>query len=587
MNKKMSFLKFCRRSLTALPVFLLFFACDKILPPSGNGVDIPVKVRAVSIAGGAQNEIVRAGGEKRIVGEPIIQNLGDGMLAEITVEEDLSALRDNKLLENDAKFRIIALNEGTSTIYSWADYTAASSGTLNPVAGNLHVVSDVEYDFVCYSFNTSSTLAGTLTEGGTLGSIAVTNANDFLYEKLTGKKLDATENTLSFTLGQQLAKVNLTFTVDYSDWKITKVNSSPTIRSATISPTAFTHAGTGSLSGNSVDLSFTGLPATPNATTANSEYLRIAPAEASTLTLTIPQGAVTLSGAALTVASHPTIQRTVTITKALEKGKIYTLTVKLKEPTESKKFAGSNIYWNGNELTFDAHGSNDNTKYQGVYFKWGSLIGISPAQTSGSNEFSSGTAANQTSGTTIYLKVNGDWVKTNVAYATSKGWISGSDWSDIPYQDDEKINTTNLDAHSLLVNPDFEHYKGDICNYINPAYRMLTRNELKALGIGDSGNGVYTGFTSSLITNQTADGKTALDQFGTFTGISGTTYYLPASGYRRGSSGALYYVGYSGDYWSGSASGGSRAYSLGFDSSAGMSSTTRDHGLPVRCVLQE
>jgi hypothetical protein len=32
---KMSFSRFCRRSLAALPVFLLFAACDKLLPPAG------------------------------------------------------------------------------------------------------------------------------------------------------------------------------------------------------------------------------------------------------------------------------------------------------------------------------------------------------------------------------------------------------------------------------------------------------------------------------------------------------------------------------------------------------------------------
>jgi hypothetical protein len=61
----------------------LFSSCDKIVSPSGYGELVQVKIRAVSIAGGAQNKTVtRAGGsEKKIVGEPIIQDMGNGMLA--------------------------------------------------------------------------------------------------------------------------------------------------------------------------------------------------------------------------------------------------------------------------------------------------------------------------------------------------------------------------------------------------------------------------------------------------------------------------------------------------------------------------
>jgi uncharacterized protein (TIGR02145 family) len=264
-------------------------------------------------------------------------------------------------------------------------------------------------------------------------------------------------------------------------------------------------------------------------------------------------------------------------------------------------------------LTFEPHnGTNTNyAKYQGVYFKWGSLIGISPAQTSGSRNFSSGTATGGVpgsatiDGTPIYMKdPSGNWVKTNVAYATATNqkwldwWSAVPDnttdtaaWNAIPYQNNTSINTNNKDAYSLLANPDFNAYKGDICNYINPAYRMPTQAELAALGSGSSNtNGPYYGFTSSAITNQTADGKTAFTStYGTFTGISGTTYYLPASGYRDSSHGSLYDVGDYGFYWSGSAYGSGSAYELLFSSSDAYAgyATSKSVGQPVRCVLQE
>jgi hypothetical protein len=248
--------------------------------------------------------------------------------------------------------------------------------------------------------------------------------------------------------------------------------------------------------------------------------------------------------------------------------------------------AGSNIYWDGSNLPFDKNDGTGNTKYQGVFFKWGSLIGVSPAKTGGGNDFSSGTIANegQNDGTPIYLKVNGVWKKTNVAYAVDQGWISGSGWSAIPYS---SVSTpAGADAHTLLYNPDFEHHKGDVCNYIDPAYRMPTLTELKVF-YSSSG---YSGFSSSSITNQTADGKTAFSiSYGTFTGISGTTYYLPASGYRGYSSGTLLNVGRNGHFWSGSAlSGGNDACSLYFySSSACTDSNHRRYGFSVRCVKIE
>jgi hypothetical protein len=126
MIKKMNFFRFFRRSLTALPVFLLFSACNKLPPPSGTGKLVQVKIRAVSIAGGAQNEIVRASGgeQKRIVGGSIVQDLGNGMLAEITVEEDVSALRTgDTLLTNGAKFRVIVPDEGDHYFVAGHSYT--------------------------------------------------------------------------------------------------------------------------------------------------------------------------------------------------------------------------------------------------------------------------------------------------------------------------------------------------------------------------------------------------------------------------------------------------------------------------------
>jgi uncharacterized protein (TIGR02145 family) len=585
-DQKMNFFRFYRQGLTALSVFLLFAACDKLLPPSGNAVDIPVTIRAVSIAGGAQNQTVtRASGEKRITGQPVTQDLGGGMLAEITVEEDLSALRAGaeRKLTTGAKLRIIALNKGTSAIYSWADYTATSSGEFSRVNGNLHVVENTQYDFVCYSFNTSDNLAGTLTEGGTLSSITVYGTRDFLYKKWTAS-LSTTNNTLSFTLEQQLAKVKLVLNGNGKT-----IKSVGSIKISPVStPTTFNFSTTNALSGTTAGAqSFTGWGSTSGTTRQDS--LRLLPTSDKPTLSWDKDAIITSDGLKLPANS-------ISFSDKLVAGANYTVRITLKPLAWSTKFAGSNIYWNGSKLTFDEHGSNSNTKYQGVYFKWGSLIGVSPV----GSTFSSGTAADGNpsgstiNGTPIYMKnPSGVWVKTNVAYATAQGWFgsgavsdkTGEDaWSPIPAGPYGEGEYTLLTNHS-----DFAGYRGDICNYINPAYRMPTSDELKALGTGSTTtNGNYTWTGSGGVTSTDATGKQVFtNHYGTFR-KTGANYILPASGYRHLNYGALDYVGNYGYYWSGSAYNSSIVYYLEFGSSnASTYGTSRDYGFSVRCVLQE
>jgi uncharacterized protein (TIGR02145 family) len=143
----------------------------------------------------------------------------------------------------------------------------------------------------------------------------------------------------------------------------------------------------------------------------------------------------------------------------------------------------------------------------------------------------------------------------------------------------------------LLANPDFAAYKGDICNYINPAYRMPTATELGNLSYG-------THMTSTSTFNvpagdDNAAGKYIFDKisnetiYGAFTTSDPDgSYVLPASGFRDNSYGSLYRVGNYGYYWSGSAYSSSNAFELYFRSSnAGAGdNASRSNGQPVRCV---
>jgi uncharacterized protein (TIGR02145 family) len=590
MDRKMRVFRFCWRSLAALSVFLLLAACNHWggLSPEAqkdSGKLVPVRIGAISIAGGAENKtITRAGdSEQRIVGEPIVQDLGGGVFAEIAVEEDVSALRAGDTpLADKVKFRVIAVNSSDNKVYSYADYEVNEAGqTMDRTSDeDLHVLDGGSYYFVCISHN-NTTLPDPPSVGDDLSTtpISVTaGSNDLLYQATEIKSISGSLNLDFKELTHQLAKVKLK--LDGNGKTITAVaDNSISLDAPTSEDFNLAEGGSSNGVGSVV---FTGWPGMINAVTAttNNEF-RFFPRATGDFMLTIQAGAFT-AGSAL-----PTVARATFISAGkFQKGGIYTLSVKRKDLVAlSTSFAGSNIYWDDDKLTFDEHGTTSHQYYQGVYFKWGSLIGVSPV----GETFSSGTVADQTSGTPIYMKVreNGAWIwkKTNVAYAISKNWFSGSDWDAIPSGSTAEPYGTS--AYTVLtLHSDFAGYLGDICNYIDPAYRMPTRDELVALY---SSSGYTSHITSDGTTSSNATGQQAFDQYyGAFTG-TGTSYTLPASGYRDHSSGTLNSVGYSGLYWSDSANNSSGVYYLYFDGGSADADydASRGYGFSVRCVLQE
>jgi hypothetical protein len=147
-------------------------------------------------------------------------------------------------------------------------------------------------------------------------------------------------------------------------------------------------------------------------------------------------------------------------TELLE-GHSYTLTVDLKD-TELI-IAGSNIYWDGTKLTFDGPGASENMQLkQGLFFKWGSLVGISPALTNGSDAYSVDTPVY----TPEYNSGSPSW-NTTTTYAA---------WNDIPYVDDNYPVSPAVNAdrteHYLTDNArntaaQWNAKKGDICRYLS------------------------------------------------------------------------------------------------------------------------
>jgi hypothetical protein len=576
MIKKMNFIRFCRRSLTALPVFLVFSSCDKILSPSGTGELVQVKIRAVSIAGGAKNETVtRASGASRMVGEPVIQDLGGGMFAEIAVEEDVSALRDGEgtTLANSALYRVIVLN-------SDGNYVAHKDFTMGAEPGEI-ALQEGSYSFICFSFNTSAKLPDAGNGAGSDFTFAATTASEIYWQKQSVTL--PLEADVSFLLKPQFVKVKLKLDAGWNRTITTIDNAKPISLDAPTSGSF--NLATGNFTGSG-SFSFSGWSSTGERRVTSGEFTFL-PKATGTYALSFAAGALTKSGVPWTSAAWTSYF----VNSKFAAGGSYTIVARLNQRT-SYKFAGSNIYWDGSKLTFDLYGSNDNTKYQGVFFKWGSLIGVSPAEADDS-PFSSGTAANEgkNDGTPIYMKDPfGNWVKTNVAYATSQGWFGngavsneeGYDvWKLIPYG--SSVEPYDMDAYTLLtLYSDFAGYRGDICNYIDPAYRMPTGAELRDLGKPTSG-------ATSSTTSDDPTGKYVFNSnnFCTFT-IGDVTLTLPASGYRFNGTGKLDAVGDGGYYNSGTADDALSAYYLFFKTDTGYTYTAiRAYGHAVRCVKIE
>ena len=169
----------------------------------------------------------------------------------------------------------------------------------------------------------------------------------------------------------------------------------------------------------------------------------------------------------------------------IEPNKNYTLQVKF----SSTDFAVSNIYWDDIEekLTFERSvtdggimgGPDNKQNYQGLFFKFGSLVGISPREANFDVGYD---AVNGTDGTPIYVPddINArTWKKTNAATAYGVGatWnniLPASAEYDIPRDPNNRFV-----MESAQNQPDkWADWTGDICQYIDNRYRLPTAYEL-------------------------------------------------------------------------------------------------------------
>lgn len=250
-------------------------------------------------------------------------------------------------------------------------------------------------------------------------------------------------------------------------------------------------------------------------------------------------------------------------------------------PKPVVRWAGSNIYWDGNKLTFKDTDDTYSEDYQGVFFQWGSLWGISPQPTSFSQN-------------TIVFPPTGGMGMLHQ--------YSMNLWTQIPHISNQTnlIPPTGTNTGNWMYL--YEHHNaaigiGDICKHITDQgnapgklqgkkWRMPFSNEFE----NKSDYAGWTITTTPPAPNNPNDSGTYIvtngrskNPIGGFRG-----HFFPAAGNRTYTNGELYSVGTGGSYWSSSPNGTS-GLALGFSSSTVSIEEgiyNRQYAFPIRCVQE-
>jgi hypothetical protein len=566
-------------------VFVLS-SCEREVSDAAPGEPVRLRFSAHEIGYGADENLTRSAGSRVL--ESVNVPLGDRWSVSADLVDDgvspARAVEDG--LVNGAKVVIVAYNKfGDYLDHDIYSFNTSSQDLDNGEEGGIVVNTGAIYCFVALSYNST-----TVTPHYDASIDAISPAYDLLWGRIDQISITSANQRIDIGVSHRFMKVRLRTDVvggsnpelsDLSASLLSNYEADLTVSNGDITQGApvtyaFTATDDGSdLTGPGKNLSSDyGLVYTGG---DNPFYVKI--------------NSVTLSDG----SSKTFTDLVASFTKPLLSGRSYSLQITFKKGIA---WAGSNIYWDGNKLTFEPTGySGPKSNYQGVFFQWGSLVGVSPAALPENGDFQVGTSGNPATGTPIYVYHGGIWQQTNVATAYDTG-VGGFMWGAIP-----RMAPLGANDNYLYENDDFANNQGDICKFIGlhggpTAYRMPiiaefvpdpwgdwnswdsgAPNDTPVAGWTRTGGGSW----STDNTDQAHPGGTKND----FTsGASHTGRLFPAAG-GRGVGGELWGIGSSGGYWSGSAGDSSDAYRFSFASSGvGKSSSDdgREAGYPVRCV---
>jgi hypothetical protein len=581
-----------RGLLAVLALSLLLVACDRNNNLPGNelsGKPVSVRIRSLKVAEGGEEDIIRSALHKEV--ETVSMPLGNGLLLEMRMERDTSLLRAGQIrpLADGSLFRVIAVRHDDDTYVSHGDFRVGPGEDTQ--LSTFHVPENISYDFICFSYNKDSLpSAAGYAKGDPLPALLVNNSTDLLWCEIADRLVNSAASAeLEITLNQKLARVKVVVDCKYNEWTITDIGTDMTLGSGVVSGAMDLAAG--SISGTDGDQAIPWSYPITEADEQTSESLFVIPKASGDLTITIPVGSIARGGGLSALPSGTTSANVSSVGEyaaALVGGASYKFHVRLRVPI----FAGSNIYWDNTaqKLTFDESATHQG--YQGVFFKWGSLVGVSPAEFGvGDYTFSSSVP--------VYVPdavATSGWVISS-AYSTWEG--AGS----IPYWDCDTYGDVIDNTHT-------SDWVGDICQYLNPSYRLPTYNEFGTMytswddtnptttpvaggwvkGTGSfehQGGAGYADGTADLLRT---DGNGATQIFGSAINQTMNNATFPASGYRDRKSGYVVHVGEYGYYWSStpasSVSPSPISWSLDLVSSSvgPILDHARNAAFPIRCV---
>jgi hypothetical protein len=581
----------------ALLALVSLVSCDREQTVPGGWVSMKIDFRGMETSA---SEDLRSASSETISSQRIVLPSGDALQVDLSIDPE-SPLRSSTLTTG-SYIRLLAI-DNSGNLVRYVDW---QQGATVP---DLYIPAGTTCRFICYSYNNSTnTLPSGYTPGSSLNPLSVSDGTNelLLWKQTSAATINSSGTISSVVLTPQLTKVKLTLDCSGDGKTITGVSNNTIFLTFNCGGSEYSLTN-GALTTQSLSstLYFTWPSSTFGGTTATSNPLTLVPQTG--FTLTIPAGVITLSG-----ATQKNEQVEIPFpTGELKAGKIHTISVKLVK-TSYARFASSNIYWDGTKLTFDPYSSSPSSttspQKQGVVFKWGSLIGLSASHTnSGSYRtlYSDGiTIYVPTNLTTNPLTNHTSWTATTVAAAAQSAWPSsfGTDYIGIPYvtdytgpNADRKNNYLTTTYHSSTSTA---AYKGDICQYINSAYRMPRSEEFPG---DDSSAPNWWSSPADIpaseqsppneIPHTNINGQSLISVPHGVTLTTATTgidgLFFPASGF-RGTNGSMTYVGTYGFYWSSSASYDSDAYYLYFRQGFLFpdNRTYRYTSMSVRCVLQ-
>jgi hypothetical protein len=562
---------------------------------SGKGKKVTVNFSLADVSYGEEETVTRSAGRERMEPETVMETVDGILKMYVTLEEeDAAPLRTLETIAPGTKIRIVAYDSSDN----YADdneYEVGAAGSLtSTTSASLEVPAGI-YRFVAYSLNTNATLSYAATMGPySPGSV------DLLWGEAPNETIvEGGANDVTVPMYHQFSRVRLeatstalgAYTISNIDAVLVGNRAGLTVKS-------------GPTKGTAENQTFTRTTTLPSATVAFAQRMAYTGGDAVTSVL------VTTA----TIGGTTHTNRMARFKRKLEPGKSYSLKIAFK----NLEWARSNIYWNSSRLTFiPANGTTNYEGYQGVFFKFGSLVGVSPATVysyqAGVGSIYSPNYFDQA--VPIYVPSgypsSPKWTATTSTSSGYSTWgFRTNNATDIPYLDPidyagsgsdfGRSSTYAIDAERNTTEM-YQGLRGDICQYLSTAtgvvagnYRLPTSYEFGSASDWTTGGtaesnvrlGGNTGATN-LLSADVPWAKSAA--MGNVT--------LPAGGMRY--SGTLNYVGADGYLWSGSAGhwpGASPvhaedAYMLYLSGSGSGNhsvltdrSIERSHGCPVRCV---